>query len=160
MRLQLRGVDVGDRWSSIADVCAERLDNHESPFTSAHAAMTLAATGRFDEASGLLNSIEEFSNTSDSSLAARFREASLPAARGSVAWFQKDYQAVIDHMAPQRHEFWRMGGSHAQRDLFTQILFDASMKLDRDDLTRTIMEELATTGFTAPAQRTLYSTAA
>jgi len=160
MRLQLRGVDVGNRWESIADVCAERLDNHESPFTSAHAAMTLAATGRFDEARGLVTSIEEFASTSDSSLATRCRDAGLPAARASVAWFEKDYRAVVDHMMPQRHEFWRMGGSHAQRDVFTQILFDACVKLGRTDLTNTIIKELAATGFTSPSQRTLYNTAA
>ncbi len=159
LRLQLRGVDVGDRWHTIADFCAERIDNHESPFTSAHAVMTLAACGRFEEAQTLVRSLDDFAQTNGGSLAPRVRYASLPAAKASLAWFKQDYQGVIDILMPARRELWRMGGSHAQRDVFVQILFQACRKLDRADFTAMILDDLTTTGFTQPNNRSLYAAA-
>lgn len=159
LRLQVRGVDVGDRWHTIADFCAERIDNHESPFTSAHAVMTLAACGRTDEAKTLIASLEAFARENKSSLASRVHAASLPASRASLAWFSQDYEGVVNNLMPARRDLWRMGGSHAQRDVFVQILFDASRRLDRADLTSTILDDLAATGFTHPENRTLYAAA-
>jgi tetratricopeptide (TPR) repeat protein len=38
-RLELRGVDIADRWQPIGDLAQTRVGNHASPFTSAHSAL-------------------------------------------------------------------------------------------------------------------------
>jgi tetratricopeptide (TPR) repeat protein len=59
-RLELRGVDVGDRWAPIADLAAGRVGDHTSPFTSAHCALALAAAGRDAEADETLRLMRGF----------------------------------------------------------------------------------------------------
>jgi tetratricopeptide (TPR) repeat protein len=157
MRLELRGVDVSKRWSSIADVSAERIDNHASPFTSAHAVMTLAGAGRFEEAQALVSSMTEFGNDPEHFIAPRMRAAALPAAKGTIAHFRHDYAGVIDALMPARRQLWQMGGSHAQRDIFIQILFFACHRLGRDDYQRVLLDELTHTGYVNIEARTLYA---
>ena len=42
-RLELYGVEVGDRWAELAGFAAERVHDHANPFNDMHFAMALAA---------------------------------------------------------------------------------------------------------------------
>ena len=157
LRLELRSVDVGERWQSMADASAQRIDNHPSPFTSAHAAMILAATERFDEAEQLVQSMRDFAaNDNSGSLAPRVEAATIPAAQASIAHRRGDYETVINTLMPARRDLWRMGGSHAQRDIFIQILADACRKLGRKDYLAILLDENSKIGFAQVNERTFY----
>jgi len=53
-----------------------------------------------------------------------------------------------------------MGGSHAQQDLFYQILVDAASKLGNAELTGQLLLEIEKVGFAEPARRAGYHAAA
>ncbi len=159
-RLELRGIDVGERWQPIADLAAARSGNHSSPFTSAHCALALAAAGRFDEAETLAERMREFIASNDDALGPRYALAVLPASLASIAFRRGDYRRVIDLLMPARHNLWQMGGSHAQRDLFFQLLIDAASKLERRDLLAVLLDDLHTIGFERIAERSSYGDAA
>ena len=59
-RLARQGVDVGDRWTELADKVEARIDDCLSAFTLPHWMMALAATGRFDAAQRLLVAMRDF----------------------------------------------------------------------------------------------------
>jgi tetratricopeptide (TPR) repeat protein len=157
LRLELRGVDVGERWHTVADVAAQRIANHLSPFTSAHAAMILAACGRFEEAAQLVQSMWQFAADDRGSLGSRVQVAAIPAAEAALAHRRGDYESVIRWLLPARRDLWRMGGSHAQRDVFIQMLADACHKLNRHDYLTILFDENARVGFDRVRARSFYN---
>ena len=158
-RLELRGVDIADRWQPIAELAQTRIGNHASPFTSAHAALALAAAGRYQEADELIKLMQAFIAEGDASLGPRYAMAVLPASEAALAHRKGDYQRVIDIMMPARRNLWQMGGSHAQRDLFFQLLVDAAVKLERQDILALLLDELGAIGFDHVAERSSYADA-
>lgn len=158
-RLELCGVDVGDRWNPIADLASARIGNHRSPFTSAHCALALAAAGRFDEASELLARIRDFIAADNEPLGARYAMAVLPASEAAIAHRKQDYRRVIDTLLPARRNLWQMGGSHAQRDLFFQLLIDSAVKSGDRELLILLLDEVNAIGFEHMTERSSYADA-
>jgi tetratricopeptide (TPR) repeat protein len=159
MRLELRGVDVGARWSSVAEVAQQRIDNHATAFTDAHAVMILAACGEFDNAATLLNSMKTFAMHCEGSLGPRYSSAAIPAARAAIAHRRGDHRAVVNALLPARRALWQMGGSHAQRDVYSQLLVDSLMKLGEHRWLATVLAEQRAVPFEHLEQRTLYADA-
>ena len=60
-----------------------------------------------------------------------------------MAWRSRDHARVVQRLAPVRGELWRIGGSHAQRDLFTLILLDSAIRAGNPALARTLRAERA-----------------
>ncbi|HSG90707.1 MAG TPA: tetratricopeptide repeat protein [Pseudomonadales bacterium] len=119
-RLELLGVDVGDRWARLA--AAADLHRHDRmlPFCDVHWVLALAAGGRLDAADALIDDLAERARA-DSPEALSIREAALPLARGLRAWRKGDAGQAVDRLRACHDRIHRIGGSHAQRDLFEQI---------------------------------------
>ncbi len=160
LRLELRSIDVGDRWDELAELTLDRLEDHSSPFTSAHFAVILAATGRFEQAEALIASMREFAIADQGTLGPRYLAAVIPAAESAVAHRRGDHQQVVDLLMPVRHQLWQMGGSHAQRDLFFLLLADSAKALGRGDLLTIVLDDVAWAGIANPASRVGYRDAA
>lgn len=158
-RLELRGVDIADRWQPIGDLAQTRVGNHASPFTSAHSALALAAAGRYQEADEMVKMMKAFVADDTGSLGPRYAIAVLPASEAAIAHRKQNYQRVIDIMMPARRNLWQMGGSHAQRDLFFQLLVDAAVKMERVDILALLLDELGAIGFDHVAERSSYADA-
>ncbi len=160
LRLELRGVDVGHRWNELAELTRKRLQDHTSPFTSAHFAAILAAAGRFGEADFLLRSMREFAANDEGTLGPRYRVAVIPAAEAAIAHRRGEHERVVEILMPARQLLWQMGGSHAQRDLFFLLLADSVRRLGRKDLLGIVLDDIRAAGFSDPAGRVGYREAA
>jgi tetratricopeptide (TPR) repeat protein len=158
-RLELRGVDVKGRWQPVADLAQARIGNHASPFTSAHCALALAAADRFGEADDLVRQMKAFIADDIDGLGPRYALSALPASEAAIAHRKGEHQRVMDILMPARRNLWHMGGSHAQRDLFFQLLVDSVRKLQRRDILSLLMDELGTIGFDHVAERSSYADA-
>ncbi len=159
-RLEWRGLDVGDRWQAIAELARARIGNHTSPFTSAHCALALAAAERKGDHRKMMEQMREFAARDTSGLGPRYAAAVLPAGEAALAHREEDHQKVLDIMMPARRNLWQMGGSHAQSDLFYQMLANSALKLERKDVLAVLMEELGAIGFEHVAERSSYADAA
>lgn len=156
MRLELRGVDVGDRWRELGDLTLNRLDDFTSPFTSAHYAAILAATGHDEAAKAHVSGMRRFARNDEGTLGPRFSAAAIPAAEAAIAHRNGDFARVIEVLMPARRMMWQMGGSHAQRDVFTLLLADAAVKEGREDIVGIVLRDIGCAGFTDPAGRVGY----
>lgn len=156
LRLELRGVEVGDRWDELAEIALGRLEDHSSPFTSPHFAIMLAATGRFEEAEALLGSMRDFAAEDQGTFGPRYRAASIPAAEAAIAHRKGEHERVVELLMPARHMIWQMGGSHAQRDLFWLILADSLAETGRRDLFEIVVADIEHAGFAEAASRIGY----
>ena len=61
--------------------------------------------------------------------------------RAITAFAQGDHARDGRSAAALRYEIWRIGGSHAQRDLFTQTLIAAALGAQRWPLARALLAE-------------------
>jgi tetratricopeptide (TPR) repeat protein len=127
-RLESEGVDVGNRWQELAERSLLHTDDHLLTFGDIHYVMALAAAGKDEAVKRMLHSLEHFAATSSESEAAVAREPGLGLARAAVAHRRGDYAAAMDGLLAVRREIWRIGGSHAQRDLFEEMLIDAALR--------------------------------
>ena len=128
-RLRLEGVDVGDRFERVADLWKAKLDDEAGyyAFNDVHAMMSFAATGRTGEIVRLRRSMRN-ATKGDQSNASMTRDVGLPLAEGLLAFANNRYGEAIQTIEPVRDISGRFGGSHAQRDLLTLTMIDASIQ--------------------------------
>ena len=128
-RLMLEGVDVGERFERVADEWQARLAGEAGfyAFNDAHAAMAFAAAAREDALRKLFARMRESAAGTDVN-AGMTRDVGLPLAEGFVAFARGRYADAIEAMEPMRDYANRFGGSHAQRDLITLTIIEASLR--------------------------------
>ena len=141
LRLDLLGVDVGDRWKAMADAMEAHVDDHVLAFTDTHTMMALAADKRFDAAEKLLASLHQFAKTPDNFAAGTMESATIPVCQALLDFARDNYDAVIDGLLPLRYSLACIGGSHAQRDVFNQVLIEAAIRGKRLTLARALLSE-------------------
>ncbi|GAA4336905.1 tetratricopeptide repeat protein [Variovorax defluvii] len=123
-RLELAGIDVGERWQDLAGYLAGRLDDHVLPFLDLQYLYGLARAGR-PEAGQLLHNIEAFAAGAPASTHAAWERVCVPAARGLLAHARGDAAGTLEGLGLALPRLVEIGGSHAQRDLFEQVYLDA-----------------------------------
>jgi len=143
MRLKLSGVDVGNRWEPLAELAMQRKEDHVMPFTDAHFLMALAGAGKNDDAENYRQSIASFAESSTSDAAKVTSEIGAPLADALCAYGADRYGEAADTMYAMRHQLAPLGGSHAQQDIFRQIMIDAAMQAGKADMARSLLNERA-----------------
>jgi tetratricopeptide (TPR) repeat protein len=143
MRLELLGVDVGERWTELADKAEARIGDHLIPFTVPHWMMALAATGRWSACESVLAALRE----SDAGVAADGGASStariaMAAAQGVYAHRRGAHAAAVAALFPVRHDLVRLGGSHAQRDILWQVMTDAARRAGDVSLAKRLVAEV------------------
>lgn len=125
-RLELAGADVGDRWQVLAERLAPRIHDHVQPFLDMHYLYGLARAGR-PEADAMLASVEAFAPQAPRAVRDAWLRVCVPASRGLLAHARGDAQGASRGLGEALPRMAEIGGSHAQRDLFEQLLVDALM---------------------------------
>jgi len=133
-----------------------RIDDMSNPFTSAHTALILSASGQDQDCRQLLSAMESFSKDSSHDLASRYKDAAIPCAKAAIAHRRGDHAAVVESLAPARGALWQMGGSHAQQDIFFQLLADSVYKSGDKKFYASLMTEIEHIGFTSSISRAGY----
>jgi tetratricopeptide (TPR) repeat protein len=129
-RLELAGVDVGDRWQDVAGYLAARVHDHVNPFLDIQYLYGLARAGH-READVLLASARAHAETAAQFTREAWREVALPAMEGVLAHARGEHDLAARRLLPVLPRMAEIGGSHAQRDLFEQMTDDALIRSGR-----------------------------
>jgi hypothetical protein len=140
-RLEAAGVDVGKRWAELAARAFAHVDDHMLVFADLHYVMALAAAGDREGVERWLQSSRHYVEKAGESEAAVMEETGIALGEAAIAHRSGDWRRVVDLVLPIRGAIKRIGGSHAQRDLFEQMLVDAALKDGRVDLARALLSE-------------------
>ena len=140
-RLEQAEVDVGSRWRELATRAEGHLDDHALVFVDLHYVMALAAVGNESALQEVLASCERFALSGQGTEAEVMADVGLPLARAVAAHRAGAYGAAVDQLYPVRRRIKRIGASHAQRDLFEQLLIDAAWRGGRHAEARTLLAE-------------------
>jgi hypothetical protein len=138
-RLELAGVEVGARWQELGSHLAARARDTLLPFLTIQYLYGLARAAR-PEAAVLLESVRRRAETAAAFTRAVWREVALPGCEGLYAYARGDYTEAWRHLAASVPRMADIGGSHAQRDLFEQILLDTAVRTGRLGIAQRMLE--------------------
>lgn len=124
-RLEMFGIDIGNRWSDLVEVSRRHLNDTDLIFVSLHYLMALIAGGDVAAADKMISNIREWS-TLDGTQAGICAESGLMLAKGMKLARDGNYLAALELMEPVRYKLDRIGGSRAQRDVFHMIILDVA----------------------------------
>jgi hypothetical protein len=136
-RLKLEGVDVGARFTPIADGWEGLLaaEGGFYAFNDFHAAMAFAAAGRRDALEHLQQLLIQASLAQNAN-GDMTRMVGLDACEAAIAYCEGRFDDAVEKLLAVRDGAARFGGSHAQRDVLTLSLIDAAARAGRNRLSR------------------------
>ncbi len=127
-RLKIRGVECGPRWDRLADVAATKADEHILPFNDLHIMLALSGAGQDAKAVASCSSIASHGGATGGTWGPVYSHIARPMADGIAAYGAGDYASAAAKLSSVRYKWSAIGGSHAQRDVFQQILIDATIR--------------------------------
>lgn len=131
-RLEMRGIDVGHRWGPVVAKVAERELEHVLPFHDLHYIYALARGGEEALVRAFLASMAHHAEIVSASVRPIWAHVALPLARGIAAYARGDFATAYRQMAPAMDQLQYVGGSHAQRDIFTRAYIEVLIGTDRN----------------------------
>jgi tetratricopeptide (TPR) repeat protein len=139
-RLEFQGVDVGrERWARLAEGSVKTSTQTTQWFTPMHQVMALTRSGRLKDAEAALDYLARAA--AGSAQAELARELS----KAALAFCQGQPRKALDLMLALRQRHRELGASHAQQDLYDQIMVMAALELDDLPRVRQLLKARLTT---------------
>ena len=142
-RVKLYGGATPGPWPEVRDQAAFAAEAPGPAFRDAHAALAFAAAGDETSLGCMVDGLEEIAGRGN----ALAREITLPLIRGISAFARGAYDEAVDQIEPAFAHLTRIGGSHAQREVFEDTLLEAYLRAGRfdkaEDMLRTRLKRRA-----------------
>jgi tetratricopeptide (TPR) repeat protein len=138
-RMEIAGIDVGGRWQDLGEHLAARARDTVLPFLTVQYLYGLARAHRV-EADSLLDAVRALARGAPAHAREVWRDVALPASEGLYAHARGDYEGAWRHLSGAMPRLAEIGGSHAQRDLFDQVLLDTAIKARRTVAAQQMLE--------------------
>ena len=127
MRLELEGVNVGNRWTELAELAETRTADGCLVFADLHYMLALMGDNRADAVERMTARVARDAQNSGE-VAAVMKDPGAAAAAGLEAFGDAQYARAYDHLKTAQPQFQKMGGSHAQRDVFERLTIEAALR--------------------------------
>ena len=123
-RLEFQGIEVGpERWERLAQASLASATQCTLWFTAMHHVMALVRSGRESAANATLRYLESAGKTSPQAALA------CELSRAAAALYQNKPGEALGRMLDLRQRHGELGASHAQQDLYDQIMVVAAQHL-------------------------------
>ena len=126
-RLEILGLDAGERWKEYATLWQGRANGGTSVFNDINCAIALLRAADRDGFAKLRTGMAETA-AAGTEQSPTWRDIGLPVVDGFQAFEQGAYAQAVEHLLPARFSLARMGGSHAQRDIVDWTLTEAAIR--------------------------------
>jgi hypothetical protein len=141
-RLQLRGVNVGDRWDALASRWAAVSVTSTYAFNDVHAMMAFAGADRMGDAARLLDAQQQALARGDDNVGF-LNDVGLGATQAVHQVALGRHAEAADALRRVRREAAHFGGSHAQRDVLDLTLIAAAERAGDTTLADALRRERA-----------------
>ncbi len=136
-RLNLSGQATAEEWAALTPALEQLRVLPTYLFNQMHVALGLAGAQQLDWAQTYLDGLR-----------ARVRperpgvlgEVGVPLAEGLLAYAKGEYARTVDCILPIKERILNVGGSHAQRAIFTDVLIDACLRSGAYDAAVELLE--------------------
>jgi tetratricopeptide (TPR) repeat protein len=123
-RLEFQGVEVGAaRWERLAQGSLTNATQNTIWFTSMHHVMALTRSGRISAAQSALDYLRSARTSSEQAALAH------DLSKAAAAFYEDKPREALERMLAVRQEHGALGASHAQQDLYDQIMIMAALQL-------------------------------
>ncbi|WP_321342791.1 tetratricopeptide repeat protein [Breoghania sp.] len=140
-RLEIEGVDVGERWHELAELSAGRTEDDCLVFADLHYMLSLVGDRREEAVEKLLRQLKQRGARGESDMDTVTASAGVQSAEALHAYQHGNYGAAFRGLAAARPNLQSVGGSHAQRDVFEQLMIEAAMRAGLLEDARTLLDE-------------------
>ena len=137
LQANVQGWDAGgvyQRWETLGKHALEFVSHHRHAFNDAHIGVAAAALVKDPRAASqvlseceLLRAAGEASEIYGVTARRVGRDVCLPLMRASMAWRAGDSRRCVELLLPVRYHLQDIGGSRAQRDLWSLLLLRAAL---------------------------------
>jgi hypothetical protein len=151
LQLDATSIDLSERWQMLRERYRSRFEDHGYLFNDMHVAMLLSSSSGEsggsasfeDDVTKFLASFKKFTSRSvendenvlsfqsqkESNYLKKVNRELGAKIFDSIVYFRKgEFDKVVDLLYPARYDLIRIGGSNAQRDLFSQMLVQAALR--------------------------------
>ena len=139
-RLDTLGRDVTERWRDLVTLWEGHADGRCLLFTDLHAAMAELGSGQEALAERRLGWMRQTAASNDEA-APLYRDVGIPLVESLMHFRRGEYQQTVALLQPVRFELWRIGGSHAQRDVIDWTLTEAAIRGGMHDVALSLAHE-------------------
>ena len=147
-RLELQGVDVGDRWQPVCEFARAATHDHALPFTDTHLALALGMGGEPDAAAEVAGSLRVAMHDADHGIGPWAGDIAVtltaPLCEAAASFAAGDHARALSGFGALRDRAEAIGGSHAQRDLFHQLMAHAASRAGQAATAVALWRERAT----------------
>ena len=137
-RLELEGIDVGNRWNELADLAEKRSTDGCLVFADLHYILALAGDDREDAATRMMARVARDAAGHDE-MSLIMDNPGVSAAEGLAAFGAGNYASAFAKLHAAQPRFQMMGGSHAQRDVFERVTIEAGLRAGRLNATEELL---------------------
>lgn len=127
-RLDLEGINVGNRWEELADLSENRTADGCLIFADLHYMLALVGGDRDTAIKDIMSRMHKDAEISKSDIQQAMADPGLAVAAGLEAFGEADYKSAFINLANARSNMQLAGGSHAQRDVFERLTIDAGIR--------------------------------
>jgi hypothetical protein len=85
--------------------------------------------------------MQAYAKTAKPYLQQTWTEVVLPAAKGMIAHARGNWEKAAHKLRPTLPRLYKIGGSHAQRDLFEQVYLDAWLRAEQNNEALHLLEK-------------------
>lgn len=157
-RLHLRGIDVGQRWESVAEGWRPFARAGNYAFNDLHAVMAFVGARRPEAIEEVLDAQQAAMRDAGDN-ASFTRDVGYPLTLAIKAFGEARYDETVRLIRPVREIAHRFGGSHAQRDLLDLTLIEAALRSGQRALAAALCAERLTVRGHSPLTRQLVARA-
>ena len=127
-RLQMYGGSPPPKpWEEVLTLAAPAAERPGAAFRDAHAALAFAGGGDHEAMAKMTERLRKSAQDGDSFA----REVVLPLAEGIEAFGQGRYTQAVSFLEPVFPQLVRIGGSHAQREVFEDTMLEAYIRAEQ-----------------------------
>ncbi len=138
MRLELEGMQVGNRWNELGALAENRIDDGCVVFADLHYQLALAGAGKKGAQTAMTARFAHDAQQAGD-MAARVTNPGVAALAGLNAFAEGRYGDAFTQLAAARPQMQCIGGSHAQRDVFERMTIDAGLRAGHLDAVEGIL---------------------
>ena len=124
-------------WEELTELAAPAAAQPGPSFRDAHAALAFTAAGDETSFAKLVDGLQAMADRGDTCA----RDATLPLVKGIGAFGDEDYSEAVRLMEPVYPLLTRIGGSHAQRQVFEDTLLEAYLRAEQYDKATSMLRE-------------------